>query len=112
MSGLSNALPYPRNRKTYFIYILCSGKNGTLYIGMTDDLYARLKEHKAKTDTKSFTARYDVNRLVYFEAFDYVNDAIAREKRLKKYKRDWKINLIEVGNPNWEELSLDALDLT
>ena len=104
-------MPYPRNRKTYFVYILSNGKNGTLYTGITDDLYGRLKEHKAKTDPKSFTARYDVTRLVYFEAFDYVNDAIAREKRLKKYRRDWKINLIEKGNPDWEELSLDALDL-
>ena len=77
----------------YYIYILASQKNGTLYIGVTNDLERRILEHKQKTN-EGFTLKYDVNRLVYFESFQYINDAILREKRLKKWNRQWKINLI------------------
>ena len=101
---------YPSKRRVYYVYILCNHKNGTLYIGVTNDIHMRLAEHKQKADPASFTARYGVTRLVYLEVFDYVNDAIAREKRLKKYKRQWKINLIEENNPDWLELELDILD--
>ncbi|MGB6231210.1 MAG: GIY-YIG nuclease family protein [Litorimonas sp.] len=92
--------------RTYYVYILCNHKNGTLYIGVTNDIHARLEEHREKRDSDSFTAKYDLTRLVYLETFDDVSDAIRREKRLKKYKRQWKINLIEAGNPNWDPISL------
>jgi len=87
-----------------YVYILASHKNGTLYIGVTRDLGARLEQHKSKVDPTSFTARYNVTRLVWFQEFDSIIEAIAYEKRLKKYKRQWKINLIEDSNPNWREI--------
>lgn len=88
----------------YYIYILASQKNGTLYIGVTNDLERRVLEHKQKIN-EGFTSKYDVNRLVYFESFQYINDAILREKRLKKWNRQWKINLIEEENKDWKDLS-------
>ena len=90
----------------YYIYILASQKNGTLYIGVTNDLERRILEHTQKTN-EGFTLKYDVNRLVYFESFQYINDAILREKRLKKWNRQWKINLIEEENKEWKDLSED-----
>jgi putative endonuclease len=90
----------------YYIYILASQKNGTLYIGVTNDLERRVLEHKQKIN-EGFTSKYDVNRLVYFESFQYINDAILREKRLKKWNRQWKINLIEEENFEWNDLSED-----
>ena len=87
-----------------YVYILASHKNGTLYIGVTRDLGTRLEQHKNKADPTSFTARYNVTRLVWFEEFDSIIEAIAYEKRLKKYKRQWKINLIEEHNPSWREI--------
>ena len=93
-----------------YVYILASHKNGTLYIGVTRDLEARLEQHKSKTDPKSFTARYNVTRLVWFEEFDLIVEAIAYEKRLKKYKRQWKINLIEEHNPDWREIDCGSGD--
>ena len=90
----------------YYIYILASQKNGTLYIGVTNDLERRVLEHKQKIN-EGFTSKYDVNRLVYFESFQYINDAILREKRLKKLNRQWKINLIEEENFEWNDLSKD-----
>ena len=90
----------------YYIYILASQKNGTLYIGVTNDLERRVLEHKQKIN-EGFTSKYDVNRLVYFESFQYINDAILREKRLKKWNRQWKINLIEEENKEWNDLSED-----
>ena len=94
-----------------YVYILCSAKNGTLYIGVTKDLIARLEEHRSHADPKSFTSRYNVTRLVYFERYDRITEAIDREKQLKKWKRTWKIALIEQHNPDWRPLRLDALDL-
>ncbi len=94
--------------RQYFIYIdVASKKNGTLYIGITNNLERRIKEHKSKLNPQSFTARYNVNILVYYETFQYVNDAIDREKQLKKWNRQWKINLIEEDNKEWKDLSLD-----
>lgn len=90
----------------YYIYILASQKNGTLYIGVTNDLERRVLEHKQKIN-EGFTSKYDVTRLVYFESFQYINDAILREKRLKKWNRQWKINLIEEENKEWNDLSED-----
>jgi putative endonuclease len=89
--------------RNYYVYILASKKNGTLYIGVTNDIARRVWEHKEKI-VKGFTAKYDVNKLVYLDLFNEVNDAIAREKQLKVWKRDWKIRLIEERNPNWDDL--------
>ena len=93
-----------------YVYILCSQKNGTLYIGVTSDLGARLEEHKSRHDPKSFTAKHNVTRLVWFERYDLIGDAIAREKVIKKWKRAWKIDLIEKTNPEWRELILNYDD--
>ena len=93
-----------------YVYILCSQKNGTLYIGVTSDLGARLEEHKSQHDPKSFTAKHNVTRLVWYERYDLIVDAIAREKAIKKWKRAWKIDLIEKTNPEWRELILDYDD--
>jgi putative endonuclease len=84
----------------YFVYILCSKPRGTLYIGVTNDLSRRIEEHRNKVFS-SFTQKYAVNRLVYFESFQYVYDALQREKQLKKWNRVWKIALIEKANPQW-----------
>lgn len=89
----------------YFIYILASSKNGTLYIGVTNSIERRIEEHKNNQDQNCFTAKYNVNLLVYFETFQYIDDAIKREKQLKKWKRQWKINLIEEENKDWKDLS-------
>ena len=90
-------------RKTYYVYILASRKNGTLYIGVTGDLENRVWQHKDKA-VKGFSSAYDVNRLVYYEQTNDIRAAIQREKQLKKWNRQWKINLIEKTNPYWEEI--------
>lgn len=90
--------------KTYYVYILASKRNGTLYIGATNNLVRRIYEHK-NNFIKGFTAKYGVNQLVYFEQTTDVNSALAREKQLKKWNRAWKLALIEKGNPNWNDLS-------
>ena len=89
--------------KIYCVYILTSGKNATLYIGITSDLQARVSQHK-EGKGKGFTQKYKVNQLVYYEEFGNVDEAIQREKQLKVWKREWKINLIEKDNPSWEDL--------
>ncbi|MFB6418105.1 MULTISPECIES: GIY-YIG nuclease family protein [Bradyrhizobium] len=89
--------------RCYYVYILASRIGGTLYIGVTSDLIRRVAEHKLKL-IDSFTKEYGVVKLVYFEQFDDPENAIKREKRLKKWKRDWKIALIEKDNPNWNDL--------
>jgi putative endonuclease len=88
----------------YFVYILASQKNGTLYIGVTSNLEKRLFEHKNKL-IDGFTKKYDIDKLVYFEKKDDIKSAIAREKQLKKWNRKWKIKLIEEYNPNWHDLA-------
>jgi putative endonuclease len=85
------------------VYILASKPNGTLYIGVTTNLPERVAQHKSK-QIDGFTKDYDVTRLVCFEEFFDVRDAIVREKQLKKWRRAWKIDLIERGNPHWDEL--------
>ena len=87
----------------YYIYILASKKNGTLYIGMTNNLVRRIYEHKNKL-IEGFTYKYNINNLVYFEITNNVNSAIHREKKLQGWKRKWKIDLIEKSNPNWDDL--------
>jgi len=82
---------------------MASKKNGTLYIGMTNDLYRRVSEHKSGL-IEGFSKKYNVKNLVYFEYTNDVNSAIIREKQLKKWNRDWKIKLIEEKNPNWNDL--------
>ena len=90
--------------KTYYVYILASKRNGTLYIGVTNDLARRSWEHREGL-ASGFTKKYGVKTLVYYEVFDDIDAAFHRETRLKKYKREWKINLIEARNPNWRDLS-------
>jgi putative endonuclease len=87
----------------FYVYILASGIGGTLYIGVTNDLVRRVAEHRLKS-VESFTNKYGVEKLVYFEQFDDAENAIKREKRLKKWNREWKIRLIEESNPNWDDL--------
>jgi len=94
-----------KNDKIYFVYILASISR-VLYVGVTNGLYHRIKQHKSKQNPKSFTARYNVNRLVYFEQYNHIQVAIDREKQIKRWGRDKKIKLIESINLNWEDLSL------
>ena len=90
----------------YFVYILAKKRNGTLYIGVTNNLTRRVLEHKDKY-IKGFTAKYNVDKLVYYESYKYINDAIQRESNLKAWKRKWKIELIEEVNKYWEDLFYD-----
>jgi len=92
-----------RNKKYYYVYIMASKPNGTLYIGMTDDLIQRVIQHKQGL-IPGFTKTYGVKMLVYYEQTELVLSAIAREKQLKKWKREWKIRLIESMNPEWKDL--------
>jgi len=91
--------------RNFYVYILASGIGGTLYIGVTNDLVRRIYEHKEKL-APGFTKKYEVDKLVYFEVFEDIDNAIRREKRLKKYTRAWNIQLIEAQNPNWHDLYL------
>ena len=90
-------------RRLYYVYILASGRNGTLYIGVTNDLASRTEMHKDGAGSV-FTRKYGVTRLVYFETYEDVREAIAREKELKKWRRQWKLALIEQMNPDWDDL--------
>ena len=87
------------------VYILASRRNGTLYTGVTSDLIKRLYEHRNGL-IQGFTNDYGVKRLVWFEPHDSMESAIMREKRIKKWNRAWKIELIEAGNPEWDDLAL------
>jgi putative endonuclease len=89
--------------KVYYVYLLASQRNGTLYIGVTNDLVRRTWEHREGL-VPGFTKRYGVKMLVYYEQFDDIDKAMHRETRLKKYKREWKLNLIEARNPDWRDL--------
>ncbi len=92
--------------KNYYVYIMTNKPKGTLYIGITNNLIRRVYEHKNDLIENSFTSRYSLHRLVYYEVYSYVWDAIGREKNIKKWKRNWKIRMIEEVNPNWEEITL------
>lgn len=91
------------DQRAYYVYILSSKRNGTLYIGVTNDLLRRMFEHKNKL-VEGFTQRYDVSRLVYYEKHQEIRAAIQREKLLKKWNRSWKLHLIEKHNPDWADL--------
>jgi len=86
------------------VYILASDRNGTIYIGVTSDLMKRLCQHRSG-DVSGFTSRYGITKLVRFELFGEMLLAIAREKQLKNWRREWKLNLIEQDNPRWEDLA-------
>ncbi|MEO0880727.1 MAG: GIY-YIG nuclease family protein [Pseudomonadota bacterium] len=88
---------------SYFVYILTSRKNGTLYIGVTNNLHERTFAHRNGCGG-AFTRKYRVTQLVYYEVYDRIIDAITREKQLKKWNRQWKIDLIETMNPEWNDL--------
>lgn len=112
-------------RRQYYVYILASKPNGTLYIGVTNNLIARLDEHrtgnvrwdppeirskpKHRRRAKAFAFRHGCYRLVYYESFYYILDAIAREKQLKEWRRTWKIRLIQKDNPGWYDRSSELL---
>ena len=87
----------------YFVYLLASDRNGTLYLGVTNDLVRRVYEHKNKV-FRGFSQRYEVGRLVWFEPYDDPVNAITREKDIKKWRRAWKLRLIEESNPQWLDL--------
>ncbi len=86
-----------------YVYILASRPRGVLYTGVTSNLPLRAEQHKSRA-VPGFTAKYGVNRLVWFQGFEDIRDAIDHEKRVKRWRREWKIKLIEASNPNWEEL--------
>ena len=94
--------------KQYYIYILASEQYGTLYIGVTSNLIKRVSEHKNDL-VEGFTRTHRVHNLVYYETSEDINSAIAREKQLKKWKRKWKIELIESQNPQWRDLYSDLI---
>jgi putative endonuclease len=87
----------------YYVYLLASKKHGTLYLGVTNDIVRRTYEHRTKA-VDGFTKRYGVDKLVWFELYDDMTNAIAREKELKKWRREWKVRLIEAENPDWTDL--------
>ena len=86
-----------------YVYILANRPYGTLYVGVTADLIKRIWQHKGVA-VEGFTFRYSIKRLVWFEKHESITAAILREKQIKKWKRDWKINLIQTNNPNWNDL--------
>ena len=96
-----------KEEKYYYIYVLVSKRNGTLYIGVTNNLLNRSFQHKIKENKSSFTAKYKVDKLVHYEIFADIREAIAREKQLKRWNRKWKIELIEKENPTWRDLFND-----
>lgn len=92
----------------YYVYILASERNGTIYVGVTNDLMRRVQEHREGL-VEGFTKRYHVKLLVYFEVHSEIQEAIPREKRLKRWRRVWKLQLIENNNPQWKDLWLDLV---
>lgn len=89
--------------KNYYVYIITNKKEGAFYIGMTSNLPKRIWEHKNKI-VEGFSQKYNLNKLVYYEVFDTPEEAIKREKRLKKWDREWKLQAIEEFNPEWSDL--------
>ena len=92
--------------KEFFVYILANKYHGTIYIGITSDIERRIRAHKEGL-IKGFTYKYNVDKLVYYEKYETAEEAISREKHMKKWKRDWKINLIEKENKEWFDLAKD-----
>ncbi len=95
--------------KPYYVYILASKKNGTLYLGVTNDIARRIYEHKNNL-VDGFTKKYSVHCLVYFEVCEDARVAIQREKNIKKWRRRWRIELIEKNNPDWRDLYFEVID--
>jgi len=89
---------------SFYVYILANQRNGTLYIGMTDDFFRRFSEHKEKS-LGGFAAKYDCDKLVWYEEHESRESAFLRERRLKEWRRSWKLMLIEGANPDWIDLS-------
>jgi putative endonuclease len=87
----------------YYVYILASRKDGAIYVGVTNDIVRRIYEHRTKI-IQGFTSKYNITRLVWFEIYEDPISAISREKELKKWKRAWKVQLIEAQNPRWDDL--------
>ncbi len=87
----------------YYVYILASQRNGTLYVGVTSDLSRRVYEHRCG-NVPGFTAKYGVKLLVWYDVYDFIDDAIRQEKRIKRWRRAWKLELIERLNPDWSDL--------
>lgn len=114
MSCHPGLVPGPRGHrllrmtKSYYVYILASGRNGTLYVGVTNDLVRRVAEHKSGA-VEGFTKQYGVDRLVWFDETSDVNAAIQREKTIKRWRRAWKLNVIEEMNPQWRDLYADLI---
>jgi putative endonuclease len=97
-----------KGKSQYYVYILASRRNGTLYTGVTSDLVKRVHEHKSDL-VDGFTKAYGVHNLVYYETVDDVDSAISREKQIKRWKRAWKVELIEGVNPDWRDLYPDLM---
>lgn len=91
----------------WYVYMIANKPNGVLYIGCTHNIEERVKEHKLKIYPNSFTARYNCDKLIYFEEINAGDIASNREKQMKKWKREWKVKLIEEMNPSWMDLSLN-----
>ena len=92
--------------ENFYLYILANKPKGVLYIGITNELERRIQEHKNK-QCKGFTYKYNVDKLVYYETFETFDEAFKRERRMKKWNRDWKIKLIEEQNPEWLDLAIN-----
>ena len=90
--------------REYWVYIMANN-NKVIYVGVTDDLFSRVYQHKTKFNPKSFTSRYKLFKFVHFESTNDIGNAIKREKELKKWYRKWKVELIEEENPEWEDLA-------
>ena len=99
---------YCKSDNQYYVYILASKRNGTLYIGVTSNLIKRIYEHKNNL-IEGFTKKYNIHNLIYYEITKGVNSEIAREKQLKRWKRNWKIELIEKNNPEWKDLYFELI---
>ncbi len=104
IAGLVPAIQTAAMARTFFVYLLASQRNGTLYVGVTNNLERRMLEHKAGLK-KSFTKQYNVKMLVWYEEHPTALSAIQREKNIKHWPRKWKLNLIEASNPDWEDLA-------
>jgi putative endonuclease len=96
--------------KSYYVYILASGTHGTLYVGVTNDLIRRVNEHK-EGKIEGFTKKYNIDQLVHYEETSNIIAAIEREKCIKAWRRDWKIELIEKDNPQWRDLYKDIIEV-
>jgi putative endonuclease len=99
----SSGNPNFQNMEKFYVYMLCSKRNGTLYIGVTSDLVKRVYEHKNNL-VNGFTKKYNIHRLVWYEIHESAESAINRERRIKKWKRAWKLKLIGQDNPGWSDL--------